>query len=152
MSLKFAADSNLGKLAKWLRILGFDTILDTENSGEIFFDHAVNERIVVTRTGKIRKRFSDHKLVFITSNDPGMQLKQVITETGIRRSDLRPFFRCVRCNFAIVDVEPCDVYGQVPDYIHQSYSRFKKCPQCDRIFWPGSHTRRALERIENLFK
>ena len=152
MSLKFAADSTLGNLAKWLRILGFDTTFDTEDSGEIFSDNAVNERIVVTRTGKIRKRFNDHKLVFITSNDPGMQLKQVITEIGIRRSDLRPFLRCIRCNIAFVDVEPGDVYGQIPDYIHGSYSQFKKCPQCNRIFWPGSHTSRALERIENLFK
>ncbi len=152
MSLKFAADSTLGKLAKWLRILGFDTTLDTEGSGEIFSDHAVNGRIVLTRTGKIRKRFSDRKLVFITSNDPGMQLRQVIAKIGIRRSDLRPFLRCIRCNIAIVDVEPGDVYGQIPDYIHESYSQFKKCPQCYRVFWPGSHTLRALERIENLFE
>ena len=151
MSLKFAADNTLGKLAKWLRILGFDTTLDTEDSGEIFSDRAANGRIVVTRTGKIRKRFSDRKLVFITSNDPGMQLKQVITEIGIRQSDLRLFLRCVRCNVTIVNVEPAEVYGQVPDYIHESCSQFKKCPRCYQIFWPGSHTRRALERIENLF-
>ena len=152
MSLKFTADSTLGKLAKWLRILGFDTTFDTEDSGEIFSVHTVKERIVVTRTGKIRKRFSDHKLVFIISNDPWIQLKQVITEIGIRRSDLRPFHRCIRCNIAIVDVEPGDVYGKIPDYVYGSYSQFKKCPQCNRIFWPGSHTSRTLERIENLFE
>ena len=152
MFLKFAADNSLGKLAKWLRILGFDTTLATEDSGEICSYRAITERIVVTRTEKIRKRFSDRRLIFITSNDPGMQLKQVITEIGIRRSDLRPFLRCVRCNVTIVNVEPAEVYGQIPDYIHESYSQFKKCPQCDQIFWPGSHTRRALERIDNLFE
>ena len=152
MSFIFAADRTLGKLAKWLRLLGFDTAFGAEASTHCFKDQLENGRIVLTRTGSIREQLSDHRWVFILSNDLDSQLKQVITEIGIRRSDTQPFSRCIHCNIPIVEVDPDDVYGLIPDYIYENHSLFHKCPQCNRIFWPGSHFKRALERIENLFK
>ena len=152
MSLNFAADRTLGKLAKWLRMMGFDTTFDAEASAELFRDQVESDRIVLTRTGAIQQRLGDRRLVFITSNDPGSQLKQVITEIEISPSDTQPFSRCINCNVPIVEVDPDDVYGLVPDYIYENHSVFHKCLQCKRIFWSGSHIKRALEIIENLFK
>ena len=151
MALNFAADRTLGKLAKWLRMLGFDTTFVADVSAELFNDHVEIDRIVLTRTGTIQKRLGDRRLVFITSNDLESQLKQVIAEIGIDPSDAQPFSRCIHCNIPIVEVEPDDVCGLVPDYIYENHCEFQKCPQCNRIFWPGSHIKRALERIENLF-
>jgi uncharacterized protein with PIN domain len=110
------------------------------------------DRIVLTRTGTIQKQFSDHQLVFVTSNYLDVQLKQVITELGIRPADTRPFSRCIHCNIPIVDADPDDVCGFIPDYIYEIHNEFHKCMQCNRIFWPGSHTKRSFERIAHLFE
>ena len=151
MAFCFAADRTLGKLAKWLRILGFDANFEIDVPADRFYEHLEKDRIVLTRTGAIKEQFRAHRLVFITSNHLDLQLRQVITEIGICPADTRPFSRCVYCNIPIVDVAPEDVCGLIPDYICEAHNQFCKCLQCSRIFWPGSHTRRSLERIEHLF-
>ncbi|MGD8447476.1 MAG: Mut7-C RNAse domain-containing protein [Desulfobacterales bacterium] len=151
MVICFAADRTLGKLVKWLRILGFDTKFGFNVSTNRFNADLEENRIILTRTRAIKKQIRPHRLVFITSNHLDMQLRQVITEIGISLADTRPFSRCIRCNDPIVHVALKDVYGLIPDYIYESYNEFHKCLQCNRIFWPGSHTRRSLERIETLF-
>jgi len=152
MTLYFAADRTLGKLTKWMRLLGFDTTCELDAYAETFYAHLAIDRIVLTRTRTIKKQFCDHRLVFVTSDHLDLQLKQVIAELGIRSADTRPFSRCIHCNIPIVDADPDDVCGFIPDYIYEIYDEFKKCIQCDRIFWPGSHTKRSLERIEYLFE
>ena len=151
MTLYFAADRTLGKLTKWMRILGFDTTFEIDASAELFYEHLPIDRIVLTRTGTIKKQFSDHRLVFVTSNYLDVQLKQVIAEVDIRQPDTRPFSRCLHCNVPIVDADPDEVCGLIPDYIYETNKEFHKCLQCNRIFWRGSHTKRSLERIEHLF-
>ena len=151
MAFCFAADRTLGKLAKWLRILGFDTNIQIDVAANRFYANLERERIVLTRTGAIKKQYKAHRLVFITSNHLELQLRQVITEIGICPADTRPFSRCIHCNVPIVDAAPEDVCGLIPDYIYETHNEFRKCLQCNRIFWPGSHTRRSLERIEHLF-
>jgi uncharacterized protein with PIN domain len=151
MALCFATDRTLGKLAKWLRILGFDTTFEIDVPAELFYEHLERDRIVLTRTETIKKQFSDHRLVFITSNHLDEQLKQVIAEIGICQADTRPFSRCIHCNISIVDADPVDVYGLIPDYIYETHKEFHKCLKCNRIFWPGSHIKRSLEKIEHLF-
>ena len=152
MTLYFAAYRTLGKLTKWMRILGFDTTFEIDASDELFYEHLPIDRIVLTRTGTIKKQFSDHRLVFVTSNYLDVQLKQVIAELGIRPADTRPFSRCIHCNIPIVDADPDDVCGFIPDYIYEIHNEFHKCMQCNRIFWPGSHTKRSLERIAHLLE
>lgn len=151
MAFCFAADRTLGKLAKWLRILGFDTNIEIGVPADRFYTHLEKDRIVLTRTWAIKKQFRAHRLVFITSNYLDLQLRQVITEIGICPADTRPFSRCIHCNVPIVDAAPEDVCGLIPDYICETHNEFRKCLQCNRIFWPGSHTKRSLERIEHLF-
>jgi hypothetical protein len=151
MAFCFAADRTLGKLAKWLRILGFDTNFEIDVPAELYYTHLEKDRIVLTRTGTIKKQFRTHRLVFITSNHLDVQLRQVITEIGICPTDTRPFSRCIHCNVPILDAAPEDVCGLIPDYIYETHNEFHKCLQCNRIFWPGSHTRRSLETIEHLF-
>jgi uncharacterized protein with PIN domain len=152
MDLCFAADRALGKLVKWLRILGYDTIYESDFSSQWFFEHLEEDRILITRTEKILKKFPDHKLVFIKSNDLEEQLKQIIKETGIRLKEIRPFSRCLHCNRLLVDIDKNDVYNQVPSYIWETHDKFHMCRQCERIYWPGSHAERSMQRVERLFK
>jgi uncharacterized protein with PIN domain len=151
MAFCFAADRTLGKLAKWLRILGFDTKFEIDVPADRFYRQLEKDRIVLTRIGSIKKQFRAHRLIFIKSNHLDMQLRQVITEIGICPVDTRPFSRCIDCNVPTVDAAQEDVWGLIPDYICETHKEFHKCLQCNRIFWPGSHTRRSLERIEHLF-
>lgn len=151
MRLRFATDRALGALAKWLRILGYDTVYESNISSQSFFESLENDRILLTRTRKIHKQFGAYRTVFITSNHPADQLKQVVDDIGISQADVRPFSRCITCNLPIAAVEKEDVYGRVPDYIWQTRATFNECSRCGRIYWPGSHAEHSRERINRLF-
>lgn len=147
----FAAEKTLGKLCKWLRLLGFDTLYEPELSGREFVASLEKDRILLTRTRRIQKQFASCRLIFIESDHLENQLSQVFRELGLKSEHMRPFSRCLQCNAPIVAVEKNSLRDRVPDYIFQTHDHFQKCPECDRIYWPGSHTRRGIEKIRQLF-
>ena len=151
MRLCFAVDKSLGTLAKWLRILGYDTISEPEGAGSEFYARLEDDRILITRTRKIQKMWGAHHHVFITSSRLVEQLKQVVGQIGIGRDDTRPFSRCIHCNIPIGEVNKNDVYGLVPDYIWETHDGFNRCRQCKRIYWSGSHAERSRELIGSIF-
>jgi uncharacterized protein with PIN domain len=142
----FAVDKSLGTLAKWLRILGYDTLYEADASSGEFYARLEDHRILITRTRKIQKAFASHNHVFITSAFLVEQLKQVVDQIGIK-----PFTRCIHCNLPIGEVNKNDVYGLVPDYIWQTHDAFNRCSQCQRIYWSGSHGERSLEMVNKIF-
>ncbi len=147
----FVVDRSLGTLAKWLRILGYDTICEPEGSGQDFYARLEDDRILITRSGKIKKMWGDHHHAFITSNRLVEQLKQVVGQIGIDRGDTRLFSRCIHCNLPIDEIDKNDAYGLVPDYIWETQDAFNQCPQCKRIYWSGSHAERSGEIINQIF-
>ena len=146
----FAAERTLGRLTKWLRLLGFDTRYELELAGSKFIDTLEKDRILLTRTRRIQNHFASRRLIFIESDHLAQQLNQIFRELNLNASQTRPFSRCLQCNMPIVMVEKASILGQVPDYIFEIHDHFQKCPECDRIYWPGSHTRRSLEKIRQL--
>jgi uncharacterized protein with PIN domain len=146
----FAAEKTLGRLTKWLRLLGFDTRYEPEFAGKKFIETLEKYRVLLTRTRRIQNQFASRRLIFIESDHLMPQLNQIFRELGLKASQTRPFSRCLQCNTSIVIVEKASVLGRVPDYIFEIHDRFQKCPECDRIYWPGSHTRRSLETIRQL--
>jgi hypothetical protein len=147
----FTAEPTLGKLAKWLRIIGFDTSYEPGFSVENAMDSGKKKRILLTRTERVRNSKLPHDFIFITSNYPFEQLKEVIHILGIVYTDTCPFSRCIRCNTRIQPVDKAFVQGNVPDYIWQTCDTFQTCGQCQRIYWPGSHTERCRDIIMRLF-
>jgi uncharacterized protein with PIN domain len=147
----FAAEKTLGRLTKWLRLLGFDTVYESESSGQRFIETLEDNRILLTRTQQIRKRFASRRLIFVESDHLEQQLNQIIRELGLKATHTRPFSRCLQCNVPIVTVAKSVAWDRVPDYIFETHERFNQCPECERIYWPGSHTRRSLEKIRQLF-
>lgn len=147
----FAAEKTLGRLTKWLRLLGFDTLFESELSGKKFIDSLESERILLTRTRQIYRQFASRKLIFVESDHLELQLIQIFRELGLKAAQTRPFSRCLQCNVPIVTIEKSALSGQVPDYIFETHAHFNQCPKCERIFWPGSHTCRSLEKIRQLF-
>ena len=147
----FAAEVTLGKLAKWLRILGFDTLYEPDVTGIGFVDDRVKSRILLTRTERIRNGNTTQKLLFIKSNNPFDQLQEVISALGIVPKETQPFSRCIRCNTRIQQVDKESVRGMVPDYIWETHSTFHTCSICRRIYWSGSHTKQNHDIIKRLF-
>jgi uncharacterized protein with PIN domain len=153
MNFRFAAERTLGKLARWLRLLGFDTVFENEIHGRPWLNNLKSGTILLTRTERVRKALpASQKFIFIQSNDTGKQIRQIIEELGIEMQEIRPFSRCLNCNVTIRLIAKDKIHGKVPDYIWENNSVFQACPKCKNIYWPGSHTKRSLERIEALFQ
>ena len=147
METNFAAEKTLGKLAKWLRILGFDTIYDPG-----IINPAESGRILLTRTKRIRDEYTTDKLIFIESDKPFKQLQEVIKALGIVNEDIKTFTRCIRCNTEIRTINKNSIRSVVPDYVWENQDSFKTCIECKRIYWQGSHTKRSMEIIKKLFE
>jgi len=147
MERNFAAEKTLGKLAKWLRILGFDTIYDPDIKNP-----AESGRILLTRTKRVKDEYTNDKLIFIKSDKPFQQLKEVIKALGIVNEDLKTFTRCISCNTKIRTTDKNSIRSVVPDYVWESQNSFKACSKCKRIYWQGSHIKRSMEIINKLFE
>jgi hypothetical protein len=149
---EFAVERTLGRLGKWLRLLGFDALLETELPGRRFSDSAACGRVLLTRTRRVLAAHDARRVLFIESNDPFAQLGEVVAKAALTRADLRPYTRCLRCNVAIEAVGRAEVLRLVPDYVWQTQAGFSRCPQCRRVYWRGSHAQRSFEKIDILFK
>jgi uncharacterized protein with PIN domain len=148
--MKFAADRMLGKLVKWLRILGYDTLYSSTLSDEGFLELAKQDRILLSRNTRIVGRKAPGRLIFVESNDPKVQLQSLVSLLGLKPNPDKFFSRCTVCNGLIEPVEAQDVIGKVPDHISTVQSRFSECKTCGRIYWPGSHMERSREEIRLL--
>ena len=143
---RFLADAMLGKLARWLRVLGWDTEYVKGKRAEELLERAKTEgRILLTR----RQGLDDERLVFVESEILKDQLRQLEASHKIlTRSE--PFSRCIECNAALEEVSKYDVKGKVPFFTYETQETFYRCPRCDKIFWPGSHYRAMLRKVEEL--
>lgn len=150
MDFCFAAESSLGKLVKWLRILGFDTLYEPDCKEEVF-RLLEPGRILLTRQAIKHHKPSVPRCIRICSDHYTKQLLEVIRVLGIGPATIKPFSRCIRCNTAITLVEKEGLQGKVPDYIWETHDKFKICYGCQRIYWSGSHFKRAKEKIQTLF-
>ncbi|MBD3426932.1 MAG: hypothetical protein GF409_06855 [Candidatus Omnitrophica bacterium] len=136
---KFIVTKELGKLAKWLRILGYDSVYyrDSDVAGLVI--RALREkRILLTRQADLEK-YKGIKDVIIEHDHVEDQLEQVTGSLGLSFSEEDMFRICVECNSPLEPVEKEKVKGRVPEYVYRTHKQFKQCPECDKIFWKGSH-------------
>lgn len=144
-NLRFASDVMLGRLAKWLRIFGYDTFYKNDVS---YFDlikiSLTDGRILLTRnTEFLRKKYLNK--LFITSNMLSGQLNQVINEFFLKEFKL--FSRCVYCNDLLVRVDKIKVKDSVPLYVFETQEYFYQCRLCLRYYWQGTHAKLVKEYI-----
>jgi uncharacterized protein with PIN domain len=151
MKPAFAADRTLGRLVKWLRLMGFDTVFESDATAGSYKAFHTSNRILLTRIRRVLDNCPPQRGILIEANDPGRQIRQVIAHLGLDYGTLDPFTRCLRCNTELVAVKRSDVFGKVPDYIWETQAQFNQCPGCDRIFWRGSHIQRSGQRLYDLF-
>lgn len=145
---RFVVDGHLGRLAAYLRMLGFDTwYRNHADDDELARRSADEDRTLLTRDRGLLKRGIVVRGAFVRSDRPREQL----AEMG-RRFDLgpriRPFTRCIRCNGRLADAGRADVEGRVPPYTFRTHDAYGICPDCGSIFWKGTHHERMSRLIE----
>ncbi len=151
--MKFIVDRMFGKLAKWLRILGYDTVYYKGiNHEDLLKIASYEDRIVITRNKKIFHKENKGRIIWINEDDLYLQLKELISKGVISFSEENHFSRCIICNKRLENISKQGLKGMVPDYIFLHHNEFSRCPQCNRIYWPGTHLENMKKRIEALLK
>ena len=146
---KFAADRMLGKLAKWLRIMGQDVIYGQHLSGYGLLRAARAEnRLVLTRDRGLKKK-QPPDFLFIESDHYRDQLRQVIKACGLRPLD-NAFTRCLECNIVLEPHSKTFVEKIVPPHVFATQEKFSWCPKCRRVYWPATHHERMVEELKSL--
>lgn len=143
--MKFAADRTVGRLAQWLRLMGYDTVDSGLLSPEAVTSFADENRIMLTRDTHLSQRVKFLKIVCLASNDPKDQVREVIKALRLQPNEKYFFTRCKLCNTMLKRVPLEEVVNQVPDHVLEKHNRFAKCHTCKRVYWPGTH----YERIQN---
>lgn len=148
---RFIADAMLGRLARWLRTLGYDTAYEDDIAdGELARRAVVEGRHILTRD---RKLFDEWRIaggLEIGSEEPLEQLSEVVAAFDLAPPD-RLFTRCRVCNAVLEPVGAEKVAGMVPPGVRQRRRDFSRCPDCGRVYWEGSHTDRMRAVIEAVF-
>ncbi|WP_281247897.1 Mut7-C RNAse domain-containing protein [Desulfacinum hydrothermale] len=143
----FLVDSMLGRMAKWLRILGFDAVCRRVDTLADLEHHRAQGRLVVTRNTRWKQRPG---VFFITADETPEQVRELVTELGIGPEEVRLFSRCLRCNAPLQTVPKASVAHQVPDYVYETVDLFSRCPACSGIYWRGSHSERMAKQLERM--
>lgn len=140
--IQFMADAMLGRLARWLRILGYDTAYEKVITDEALVRRAVGEdRWLLTRDRRLTlRKLLRGRHTLIVSDDVDGQLRQLHQDLAIDL-DLthQRAYRCADCNVVLTSIPYADAAPLVPPFVAQEYRDFLQCLHCRRLFWPGSH-------------
>lgn len=148
--IQFIVDVNLGKLARYLRLLGFDTLYSNNYGDAVIAQLAASEhRIVLTRDRDLLKRRSITHGYFVRAAQPRQQLTEVVRRLDLYRT-LLPLSRCSHCNARIERVEKEKIVAQIPVKTRQAVQCFWRCPGCGKLYWRGAHSTRIDQLIEAL--
>lgn len=149
---RFVADGHLGKLARHLRMAGFDTLCDVGwDDDHIVSISAVQKRTILTRDKAMLRRGDVARGYFVRAVDSEAQLGEVVGRMQLEGL-VAPFTRCRECNALLEDVEREAVAARLPEKVRGLYERFKRCPGCERVYWEGTHFHRMKGVLERLRK
>lgn len=145
---RFLVDAMLGKLAKWLRIMGYDTLYDVRwDDDEIARRARAEGRVILTRdTGLVQRK--GLRVLFIESERWQEQVAQVLSAYGAPGTG--PFSRCPVDNTPLREISRELAARRVPPYVFQTQDRFRECATCGRIFWRGTHWERMQAKLKTL--
>jgi len=142
--LKFFCDEQLGKLARWLRIIGQDAAYEREiEDGELLSRAKAEDRMVLTRDTHLEEKGAGARVTWLAANYPAHQLREVVGRFG-DRIEIAVFSRCVDCNGEVEAIAKADVEGKVPPFVFSTQEHFNRCVDCAKIYWQATHR----ERIE----
>ena len=145
--MRFLCDAMLGKLAKYLRLLGFDAAYAATPSA---LDRARKDAVDLVFLTRRKAASGLPHTVVLASDAAREQLKELapLIKQEIRRE--RVLNRCIECNQELVATERSEVEFLVPEFVFHTYRTFKKCPSCERIYWEGSHAKGMEDLIKEV--
>jgi len=147
---RFVADVMLGRLAKWLRIAGFDVLYSNRFADdELIAISNLEKRVLLSRDTRLLIRKPVREFIFIDSEDIQKQIRLVFETMHITSLDSL-LTRCLACNEALIETPRESVRELVPEFIYKTQSRFKLCPACRKIFWAGTHRNAVVQTLQKL--
>lgn len=148
--IRFVVDGHLGRLARYLRMLGFDTHYERcMGDAELARVSAREHRILLTRDRGLLKRKIVTHACFIRERDPWKQLQALVIRLDLFRL-ATPFKRCIECNGLLTRVDKKAIEAQLDPNIRRHFERFNQCSSCARIYWEGSHYQRMQTLVQKL--
>lgn len=146
-NIRFIVDVNVGRLARYLRMAGFDVLYNSDWNDEQIAAMIIQEkRIVLTRDFGLLKRKQVEFGRYVRSEKPAEQLDEIITLFGLQEK-LKPFSRCLECNSLLETVDKKDVLPRLEPLTRKYYDTFSICAACDKVYWAGSH----IEEMRQFF-
>ena len=144
---RFVADVHLGTLARYLRLLGFDTHYDNRAiDAELVHRSVAERRILLSRdVGLLKHRVLTHAH-YVRATEPEQQLQEIVRALDLA-ARIRPFTRCMRCNGRLRRVPITRVAEQLPAQVRATERRIARCDGCGRVFWPGTHFKRLTQIV-----
>lgn len=147
---RFVIDVNLGRLARWLRVLGFDVWWSSDADDQTLADISLDQqRILLTRDRGLLKRRAVTRGLFVHSEQPKQQTLEVMRRLDLRRR-VAPLTRCVRCNGRLDAVAKEEVLDRLEPLTRRYYDEFSRCADCGQIYWPGTHFARLTSLVDEL--
>ncbi len=150
--LRFIVDINVGKLARWLRMMGYDTLLFGHDDDARLIKIALDQgRIVLTRDSQMMKRrvVTSGRLgaILLTSDQPEQQMGQVMDSLHLDGYH-HPFRLCLECNQPLEERTKEEVTDRIPPYVFKTKEQFVECPACRRVYWKGTHWEAMTRRLQ----
>jgi uncharacterized protein with PIN domain len=142
----------LGKLAKWLKILGFDTVyLNKAEDRDLLLIARRQHRVLLSKDQRLIEAAKNVRTLFIESDDWPEQLRQVLVTCALADS-VRPHSRCLACNVELRQIPKKAAKNLVTPFVLEKGSSFAVCPSCERVYWPGTHFHSMDTKIREILR
>ncbi len=149
-NLKFICDDHLGRLAKYLRMLGFDTLYNNDYDHNILISLSnSHNRILLSRDKKLLLNKKITRRYLVKQAEPGEQVREVLEYFDLKKN-ITPMSRCLECNGVVQQVPEESVKHRIEKYIIEINDEFTECKGCGKIFWKGSHYDSMMKRIRKI--
>ncbi len=148
---RFLVDAMLGRLARWLRVLGMDTAYNPDVPDPMLVRWAqAEQRILLTRDRNLLAELRPQRSLLVEADAPLLQLRQVVAQVGVA-PPVELFTRCLVCNAELLPAGTEDWKTRIPPASRELPGPVRCCPSCKRVYWPGSHTRRMRAALARAF-
>jgi uncharacterized protein with PIN domain len=147
---KFLCDPTVGKLCRYMRMIGCDTHMVSGHTAKEILSIALGEnRTILTRNSVLSGMKLARDVVLLSEDDPWRQLKIVVDTCGIEIVRSRILTRCLEDNELLREIEKEQVKGKVWPYVYQTQDTFITCPKCGRVFWPATHVQAMMSKLKS---
>jgi len=146
----FVADVHLGKLARTLRLLGFDTAYNSDwEDSQIIEQSNSDHRMILTRDKELLKNGTTQWGYWVRATDPDQQIRELFARFQLA-GQTNPFSRCMKCNGMLKKTDKNEVKNEIPPKVRKWHSDYWRCVQCGQVYWKGSHFEKLQAKVEEL--